>query len=64
MKLGVKLALLAVTVLAATIAIAAPKHSGRPGPYRYWHHGKCDDATDKKASKTWTDDILSKFWKP
>ena len=64
MRFGVRLALLAVlAATAGTIAIAAPR-SGKCGAYKYSHHGKCENATDKKSSKTWTEDILSKFWKP
>ena len=56
--------LAATATLAATLALAAPrKPAGTCGEDRYWHHGKCEDAREK-TGKTWTQEILSKHWKP
>jgi hypothetical protein len=54
----------AVATLAATLALAAPrKHAGTCGEDRYRHDGKCEDAREK-TEKTWTQEILSRHWKP
>jgi hypothetical protein len=58
------LLLVAASTLAATSALAAPRQSaGTCGENMYWHHGKCEDAREK-TGKTWSQDILSKAWKP
>jgi hypothetical protein len=68
MKLSVKnvaLLLVGAVTLAATLALAAPrKRAGECGEDHYWHNGKCEDATNRKSEKTWSDEILSRHWKP
>ena len=65
MRFEVRLTLLAVAALAATIAVAAPRvPAGECGAYLYWHHGKCADARTKKSPTTWSNETLSKQWKP
>jgi hypothetical protein len=57
--------LVGAVVLAATLALAAPrKRAGECGEDRYWHNGKCEDARNRKPEKTWSNDILSRHWKP
>lgn len=61
------LAILALVVIAAAsnLVFAQPTRTpGECGEYMYWHDGNCADARDKKASKSWTDEILAKQWKP
>ena len=50
----------------AIVAVAGPKknlHQGHSGQLRYWHKGKCLDASNPKESKTWPEEILAKQWK-
>ena len=65
-----KLQLLAMLALAA-VAAATGKVSAQPrdvagecGEYMYWNNGGCVDARDKKTSKSWPEEILTKQWKP
>ena len=65
-----KLKLLAVLVVAAIaaasgIVAAQPRGAaGECGEFMYWHDGDRADARDKKAAKTWTEEMLAKHWKP
>jgi hypothetical protein len=58
----------AAALAATTLALAAPraprKSAGQCGEYSYWHNGKCEDARIRKSEKNWSDEALSKQWKP
>jgi hypothetical protein len=58
-----KLKLLAVLVLAAiaaaTAIVAAQPWGSEYGEFMDWHDAACVDARDKKAAKSWTEEMLA-----
>jgi hypothetical protein len=49
-------------VLPPSALLAAKK--GACGEFKHWHDGRCVDVRQQATPKPWSDQILSKQWKP
>ena len=61
---------LRVALAAGALAMALPLSAllaatkGACGEFKHWHDGRCVDVRQQTAPKPWSDQILSKQWKP
>ena len=62
-RLRVALAAGALALVLPLSALLAAK-KGACGEFKHWHEGRCVDVRQQTPPKPWSDQVLSKQWKP